>query len=106
MPLWWCSRLKAWVNRSMNPRASAGDPNRSGKVGRYFLVVNSDCESGLSFDTRCREGDLVTPRSASRVATVFEAIEVLRSACTTTGMPSRNGQDLWIGVSRGVSVTS
>ena len=43
------------------------DPNRSGKTGAYFKVLNHASEYGLSLDTRGREWDRVTSRSASRV---------------------------------------
>ena len=62
-------------------RASWMQPNCSGKSGRYFKVLNPASENGLSLEQRGRECDLVTPRSASSIATGLEAIEVPRSAC-------------------------
>ena len=71
----------------MNCLASQSDPNRSGNSGPYFKVLNSDSEYGLSLDTRGRECDRVTSRSASNAATVLLVIDVPRSACTTCGTP-------------------
>src|SRR5271163_4576976 len=71
----------------MNCLASQSDPKRSGNAGPYFKVLNSDSEYGLSLDTRGRECDRVTSRSASSAATVLLVIDVPRSACTTCGTP-------------------
>jgi hypothetical protein len=72
---------------SMNCLASLSDPKHSGNSGPYLSVLNNDSEYGLSLDTRGRECDRVTSRSASRVATVLLVIDVPRSACTTRGTP-------------------
>src|ERR1700730_5932803 len=71
----------------MNCLACQSDPKRSGNSGPYFNVLNSDSENGLSLDTRGRECDRVTSRSASSAATVLLVIDVPRSACTTCGTP-------------------
>src|SRR3979490_1363473 len=71
----------------MNFLACASDPKHSGNSGPYFKVLNSDSEYGLSLDTRGRECDRVTSRSASSAATVLLVIDVPRSACTTCGTP-------------------
>src|SRR6202453_3165237 len=71
----------------MNCLASQSDPKRSGNAGPYFNVLNNDSEYGLSLDTRGRECDRVTSRSASSAATVLLVIEVPRSACTTCATP-------------------
>ena len=47
--------------------------------------MNWAFENGLSFDTRGREWVRVMPRSISSIATVFEVIEVPRSAWTVCG---------------------
>src|SRR6476646_8322498 len=71
----------------MNCLASLSDPKHSGNSGQYFKVLNNDSEYGLSLDTRGRECDRVTSRSASSATTVLLVIEVPRSACTTRGTP-------------------
>ena len=48
----------------MNSIAAKSDPNRSGNSGPYCSVLNNDSENGLSFDTRGRECERVTSRSA------------------------------------------
>ena len=63
------------------------EPNRSGKAGQYFNVLNADSLYGLSFETCALEWDLVTPRSTRSCATGFEVIEVPRSAWITSGTP-------------------
>src|ERR1700755_118242 len=72
----------------MNCLAWQSDPKRSGNSGPYFKVLNNDSEYGLSLDTRGRECDRVTSRSASSAATVLLVIDVPRSACTTRGTPA------------------
>lgn len=37
------------------PRPCSMEPKRSGKSGRYFMVLNCDSENGLSFETWGRE---------------------------------------------------
>jgi len=69
----------------MNALAACREPNRSGKTGAYFIVLNHASEYGLSLETRGREWDLVTSRSASRVATVLLVIEVPRSGAARSG---------------------
>lgn len=59
----------------MNSRTKPSEANRSGKAGRYFIVLNSDSEYELSLGTCGRERDTVTPKSDSRVQTVFEVID-------------------------------
>ena len=47
MPLWRWTWL-SWVkNCSQNARASANEPNRSGKAGQYFRVRNCASEKGF-----------------------------------------------------------
>ena len=55
----WSSRR----NLSPNARASASEPNRSGKPGAYFSVLNAASLYGLSLETCGRECDRATPRS-------------------------------------------
>lgn len=55
-------------------------PNVPGNAGQYLSVLNCASEYGLSLDTRGRERDWSIPGSASRPETVFEVIEVPRSA--------------------------
>ena len=62
------------------------DAKCSGKSGTYLRVLNWASENGLSFETRGRECDWVTPRSASSAETGLEVIEVPRSACTVCGV--------------------
>ena len=44
-------------NASQNARASASEPNRSGKAGQYFSVLNCASLYGLSLETCGREWD-------------------------------------------------
>jgi len=44
--------------------ASGWPAKRPGKPGWYFTVLNWASENGLSSETRGRESDCVTPRSA------------------------------------------
>ena len=64
-----------------------GVPNRSGNTGANFNVLNQLSENGLSLLTRGLECDFVTSRSDSNAATVFDVIDVPRSAWTTCGVP-------------------
>ena len=61
-------------------RAASIEPNRVGKSGRYFSVLNCASLKGLSSETCGRLWDWVMPRSASRNATGLEVIEEPRSA--------------------------
>ncbi|GEM_PF-4643102 len=56
------------------------EPDRAGKPGRYFGVLNWLSEYGLSLDTRGLLRDWVMPGPASRNATGLEVIEEPRSA--------------------------
>src|SRR5690625_126804 len=87
MPAWRWWWLDQVTNSSMNAGASLRELKRSGKTGAYFSVLNHASMYGLSLDTLGLECDRVTLRSASKVATDLEAIEVPRSAWTTVGMP-------------------
>jgi hypothetical protein len=58
------------------------EPNLPGNAGQYLSVLNCASEYGLSLDTCGRECDWSIPSVASRPATVFEVIEVPRSAWT------------------------
>src|SRR5947207_9169950 len=80
MPECRCSELYQRKKRWQNARASAIDPKVSGKSGRYFRVRKCDSEYGLSLLVCGREWVFVTPRSASRNATGWEAIEEPLSA--------------------------
>jgi hypothetical protein len=62
------------------------EPNLPGNAGQYLSVLNCASEYGLSLDTCGRECDWSIPRVASRPATVFEVIEVPRSAWTAPGL--------------------
>jgi hypothetical protein len=66
-------------------RASSIDPKRSGKSGRYFIVLKCASLYALSSETCGREWVWGTPRSASKNATGFDFIEEPRSACTGPG---------------------
>src|SRR5437868_14926224 len=77
MPLWQCSRLYHSKKARQWVRASSIDPKRSGKSGRYFIVLNWASENGLSSETLGREWLLVTPRSAKSKASDFDVIDVL-----------------------------
>src|SRR5665647_3305810 len=89
----------------MNARASPTEPKRSGNTGANLRVLNHASLNGLSLLTRGRECDLVTSRSDNNVATVFDVIDVPRSAWTTCGVPwmpkisfiisTANGPDSW-----------
>jgi hypothetical protein len=72
-------------------RASWIEPNRSGKSGRYLKVLNWASEYGLSLETCGREWVLVTPRSASRKATVRISVHAER--------PDRSNVNSQIGAS-------
>src|SRR5882757_2105959 len=61
------------------------DPNLPGNAGQYFNVLNAASENGLSFDTRGRECDWSIFRSTSNCTTVFDVIEVPRSAWIVFG---------------------
>lgn len=80
--------------RWQNARVSAIEPNRSGKSGRYFSVLDGASEQGLSFEVCGREWDSVTPRPASRNATGSEAIEKPLSAWIVAG-PGRCSAWRW-----------
>jgi hypothetical protein len=67
-------------DRWQNARASWMQPNRSGKVGWCLRVLNWLSEYRLSSETCGRAWLLVTPRSASSMATGLELIEAPRSA--------------------------
>jgi hypothetical protein len=47
IPAWRCSRLYQVKNCWQNARASWMEPNRAGKPGRYFMVLNWLSEYGL-----------------------------------------------------------
>src|SRR5271163_2962855 len=80
----------------MNCLASQSDPKRSGNAGPYFNVLNNDSEYGLSLDTRGRECDRVTSRSASSAATVLLVIDVPRMlSCVSRGLAELLGR--WSG---------
>jgi hypothetical protein len=66
--------------RTRKARASSIEPNRSGKSGWYYKVLNCASEYGLSVLVYDREWVLVTPRSASRNATGLDRIDYPRSA--------------------------
>jgi hypothetical protein len=68
------------VVRGEQARTSWIEPNRAGKSGRYFSVLNCASENGLSLETWGRLWVLVIPRSASRNATDLEVMADPRSA--------------------------
>jgi len=68
------------MKSAMHARAAPMEPNRSKNTGAYFRVLNQPSLNGLSFETRGRECERVTSRSASNAATVLLIIEVPRSA--------------------------
>src|SRR5450830_30131 len=85
MPEWRWTWLYSAKNPAQNVRASWTVLKRRGKSCRYFIVLNCASEKGLSFDTRGREWDRVTPRSTRSAETGLDVIEVPRSACTVCG---------------------
>src|SRR6266508_1403434 len=64
-PPWRCSVLYQPKKSAQCARPSSMAPKRSGKSGRYFIVLNCDSEKGLSFEH-------VRPRVALRYAQVGE----------------------------------
>ncbi len=81
-PTWWCSVLYQGKRSPQSNLPCSSEPKRSGKSGRYLMVLNCDSENGLSFETCGREWVLVTPRSASSNAVDFAFIGAPLSACT------------------------
>src|SRR5271166_92897 len=61
------------------------EPNLPGNAGQYLSVLNCASEYGLSLDTCGRECDWSMPSRASRPVTVFDVIEVPRSAWIARG---------------------
>src|SRR5438552_14490751 len=79
-PEWRWSWLYHLKKPRQKARPSSMEPKRSGNSGRYLRVLNWASEYGLSLEQWGREWLLMTPRSANRRATVFEAMDVPRSA--------------------------